>query len=163
MNNTKPPKSIEPSLFEVVEQYASEIASGKTTTYQTIDKDNGLIDFCETFLQQFSRFYMNKPAYGFNDRSQSQLSRARIRLEGRPGTEEAQRLMFCLEPLCSKIPEIKYGRSEIESDEFHVEFMPLLFEHILLWLEEIDAEPDLKEAASSAEAAYLNAVGLESS
>jgi hypothetical protein len=161
MNNTQPTDSIEPSMFEVVEQYAAELASGEKTIYQTINKDNGLLDFCETFLTQFSSFYMKKPAYGFNDRSQSQLSRARLHLEGKPGTEEAQRLIYALEPLCTRIPEIKYGRSEIESDQFHGEFIPDLLRQILLWLEEIDASPDLQEAASSAETAYLEAVGLD--
>lgn len=161
MNDGQSANSIEPSLFEVVEQYAAELASGEKTIYQSIDRDNGLLDFCETFLTQFTSIYMKKPAYGFNDRSQNQLSRTRKRLEAKAGTKEAQRLIYALEPLCSRIPEIKYGRSEIESDTFHGEFIPDLLRQIVLWLEEVDASSDLLEAATLAEAAYLEAAGLE--
>lgn len=150
-----------PSLFDYVVEYAAEIDSGKESTTGPIASQSRLVIFLENFLVQFSSGYLSRRIEGFNDRSQAQLTAERRRLESVEGTGAAQRLIFHLEPLCSRLSEISYSNSEQDAEEFHLDYVPGLLDRILAWFEECAAEQALTTATSAAAATYRRSIESE--
>jgi hypothetical protein len=161
MNSNQSSEIIASSLFDFVVEYAKDIAQGRATIDKSIDGDSALIVFAENFLAQFSKGYLKVTIEGFNSRSQNQLRNARRRLERRKSgnkTDAAQLLIFHLEPLCDRIPEISYGNSEIEAVEFHIYYFVELMNRIVAWLDEFPASNSLRDAARNAERSYNDAI-----
>lgn len=150
---------VAPELFEFVTEFSDSIASGDASTTDPIRKRHPLYVFVENFLAQFSNGYLGEDVQGFTSRSQTQLITARRRLESEEGTEEAQRLIFALEPMCSRLRELSYSESDEDLEEFYHQSLPGLLLRIEKWLEEIQADEELLDAARNARKEYSRALG----
>jgi hypothetical protein len=152
---------IEPSLFELVTDYSDWLASGDNSVSEPLEKDNDLVIFAENFLLQFSRAHLRQKVTGLNERSEKQLVAERRRLQGEANTDKAQLLIFHLEELCSKVGEISYSNSEVDAEEFRLQYFPDLLARIIAWLEEITAAQNIKTAAIKALSQYNLAIGQD--
>lgn len=154
-----PPETLAPKLFDFVIEYADKLADGDISPNDDVDGDNELILFAESFMAQFSKGHMGTNIEGFNSRSREQLTLERKRLEARETGPEAQKLIFILEELCSLAPELTYGGSEHDWEQFHRETVPELLAQIRAWLEaEAQLGPEVEEAAETAEIQYLESL-----
>ena len=123
-------------VFEYIFDYVKELEDGKKTIYTSITTNNGLVLFAENFLAQLSAYHLDHPIDGLNESAGQDLRRLRRELEGSGGSVALQRLLFHLEPLCSRVPEFVYSHSESDSWAFHAEYMPEFLELIAEWATE---------------------------
>lgn len=150
---------IAPELFDFVTDYAKALSAKKVAATDPIDGQHDLVQFAGNFLAQFSVGYLKKSILGFNALSLAKLKEARRDLEAEGGkTEEAQRLIFHLEPLCTRLPEISYSHSSQDANDFHRVYFTQLLDHIGSWLDEDGADKAVRAAAAAASSAYEKAI-----
>lgn len=150
-------------LFDFVTDYAKALSAKEAAVTDPIDGLHDLIQFTGNFLAQFSTGYLNKPIEGFNARSLAQLKEARHDIENAEGTVEAQRLIFHLEPLCTRMPEISYSHSSQDAADFHRVYFPQFLDRIGAWLVEAGAATAVRDAAAAASSAFKNAIEAQPS
>ena len=147
---------VSPALFGQVIRY---VGDGRPDV-ESIDSDNMLVGFAQNFLEQFSRNYLGKEIVGFTNRSAEQLRSVRRSLAARENTEPAQLVIYSLEPLCTRIPEIEYSDSRSDVDDFHEWLIPELLAKIESWARLSLGDPLVHAAADEAVVAYRLAFGV---
>jgi hypothetical protein len=146
--------TIAKELFSAVIEYCEELESGRKSPEDGIGKNNPLVFFVENFLEQFSSGFCRQKIVGLTDRSSRQLINERARLERKSELPETQRLIYQLE-------QMSYSTSESHAEDFHLQYFPYFLDRVVGWLEEVEAEDDLLDAATEALDHYNSSVGLQ--
>ncbi len=156
--------SIALDLFDRVEEYADELSqrlvSGDEESEPELATDTAIIVFCENFFAQFFRNVLGVRITGLDQRAKMRAAKKRLELP-RPARRQARRLVAQFEKLCDLWPDLQgrsYSVSVVHRTEFHLTYLPSLFERIEAWAEEAG---EIMIASRSAEAAEYYADAAE--
>lgn len=91
---------IEPSLFDFVETFAGEVADGSVTGTGTVEESSAIIDFCESFFDQFFANVVRVPILGFGPTSKALAARAAVDLRDDEMAKPVRSLIALFEKFC---------------------------------------------------------------
>jgi hypothetical protein len=135
------PSPIEPTLFDFVEVFAGEVEAGGITGAGTVDESSAIIEFCESFFDQFFANVLHIQILGFGATSKNLASRAAVERRDAAALKSVRSLIALFERFCDLHGEVlggDYGSAKITYRKFHADYMRKLLERAERWAGETD-------------------------
>jgi hypothetical protein len=153
-----------PQLFDILTEYASQIALGKVKPFER-GVTAPALTFCENFYVQFFQNRLKRPIQRIDPAAKETAVRLRMELKDKKEDKVIILIITSFETLCDKYSTIlgmNYGAAGKEVFlQFHNSYLPTLLERVVAWAERekhADIEGKAKESLSALKAAMESAL-----
>jgi len=143
---------IAPELFDVLTEYANNIAQGKVKATPSLGATSPALTFCENFYSQFFQNRLRKPIEHINLAAKQSAVRLRLELKETKAPLAVIQLITWFEKLCEIYPNVlalSYGvASKFAFFDFHENYLLTLLERTAAWAR-VEKHAGLEEKASA--------------
>ena len=150
---------INPSLLDLVAQYAATIEAGKVDVTRPLKNTTPIVVFCENFFLQFFESY-DVTITSIDSTSKQAAVGFALELERGGDSKETLALITWFEDFCDLYPDVLamgYGGSRSVFATFHTTNMVRLLDRAEAWARSEKLE-DLEQAVQQASGAYKAAL-----
>jgi hypothetical protein len=158
------PSPIEPSLFDFVDEFATEITKNHPGPFETLAANSRIITFCESFFVQLFANVFSTTIEGFDTEAKRLAAGFAVDLEEDDTAAPLRALLSLFESFCAMYEDLMGGMSggsEITYVELHSQYISLLLERAKDWAQ-AEEHQDLAERASQAQRSYEQAAKSQS-
>lgn len=149
---------VEPSLFDLLDEYSGRIASGEVTVGRAAKRSSNVIAFIQSFFEQLFGSCFDLQLEAFDDNSK-RLS-VELRHE-RDVRSELRPLITAFEEACDFYPDVigaSYGGGSITTfKRFHKRFLPRMLKSASTWAAATE-QAELKERIENSLSVYIAAM-----
>lgn len=146
-----PKELIAPGVFKEVADYAASMKDGTVKLDKPLVDTTPIILFCQNFFAQFFDNVVNSPIEGIDQQSKEESVALRHAMSDDETKVVVRKMLALFEELCDEWPEVLGLISGFLRDDlldFHVLFLPSLFEGINEWASTLGGQ--LAQAAKDA-------------
>jgi hypothetical protein len=130
------PSPIELSLFDFVDEFATEISKDGLNPLDTLAANSRIIEFCESFFVQFFANVLHTEIEGFDSQSKRAASGIAIALKDDKTKKLVRVLIALFEKFCDMHADViggAYGAAEITYTTFHRQYIQRLLRRAAEW------------------------------